>query len=85
MKKIIIALKLLKISVALRDKISFSLFFILSYCVLLIVPFLSFSWIISLLITFSSLVIISFSTGMISIKYILAIINEKSKSQISNN
>ena len=83
--QVIIALKLLKISVALRDKISFSLFFILSYCVLLIVPFLSFSWIISLLITFSSLVIISFSTGMISIKYILAIINEKSKSQISNN
>ena len=83
--QVIIAVKLLKISMIKKDKISFSLFFILSYSVLLIAPNLSCSWVLSILITFFALVIISFSTGMISIKSILAIINEKSKSQISNN
>ena len=83
--QLIIAIKLLKISIVKKDKINFSLFIILSIMVLFFIPLLSYSWVISLLITFSVLIIICFCTGMISIKNILEIINEKNKSQISNN
>ena len=83
--QLIIAIKLLKISIVKKDKINFSFFIVLSIMVLLIVPLLSYSWFISLFITFSVFVIISFATGMISIKNILEIINEKNKSQISKN
>lgn len=78
--QLFIAIRIMNIKFKKKDRFSFLLFFLLSTIVLLIIPSINLSWMISLLITLFTMLIISFSTGMVSIKYIVEIINEKKKS-----